>query len=180
MIVLFTNFWFLLFAMIVITSVAGTIAHAWQKVRRAEQEAALKQDMLQRGLSIEEIERVLRAPAKQSETRADKSGDKYVLQELGMILGACQASPAVIEEVLPIVQAADSATKQAILQAVQGVREGSEEEIEDEQIRAVVRALARPSGPSTEPATPANDLPPLTGPASRISDAFRTAERPGV
>jgi len=61
MIELFTNFWFLLFAMIVITSVTGTIAHVWQKVRRAEQEAALKQDMLQRGLSVEDIERVLRA-----------------------------------------------------------------------------------------------------------------------
>jgi hypothetical protein len=155
--------------------VAGTIAHAWQKVRRAEQEAALKQDMLQRGLSVDEIERVLRATAKQPETHADHSADKHVLQEFAEILGSCGASPAAIEEILGMVQSADSASKQAILHAVEGLRDGSAEELKDEQIRAVVRALARPARPAEELATPLStkDVPALNVSASRFSDAIR-------
>jgi len=39
------------------------IAHYWAKIRRMELEAALKKDMLNRGLSPAEIERVLLASA---------------------------------------------------------------------------------------------------------------------
>ena len=180
MIELFTNFWFLLFAMIVITSVTGTIAHVWQKVRRAEQEAALKQDMLQRGLSVEDIERVLRARTSQRETYPTENSDDGMLEEFAGLLGACQASPSAIEELLAMVQTADSATKQAIVRAVEGMRDGSEEGISEEEIRAVVRALVRPAGQPAESATSQNGSSPAIGAASRFSDAFRPSERPSV
>lgn len=176
---IFTNFWFLLFAMIVIPSVVATIARAWQKVRRAEQEAALKQDMLQRGLSVEEIERVLRASAQPPSDNA-KESDEHVLEEMAGILGGCQASPRGIEEILAMVQAADSASKSAILRAVQGLRDGSEEDIKEDQIRAVIRGLAHPTGQPGESALPRNDSPALAGAASRFSDAIRASDRPGV
>jgi hypothetical protein len=40
---------------------AAVIANNWRSVRRAEVEAALKQDMLNRGMTVEQIERVVRA-----------------------------------------------------------------------------------------------------------------------
>jgi len=43
------------------------IAYYWAKVRRAEIDAALKHDMLQRGMGAEDIERVLRASAAPAE-----------------------------------------------------------------------------------------------------------------
>jgi hypothetical protein len=42
----------------------GTVTNAWQKVRRAEIEAALKHEMLQRGMSADEIRQVLEASSK--------------------------------------------------------------------------------------------------------------------
>lgn len=65
---LLTNFWFLVFAFVTLTSIAGTIGNFWYKAKQAELklrqleiEAALKQEMLQRGLSAGDIERVLGA-----------------------------------------------------------------------------------------------------------------------
>lgn len=52
------------------------------RLRRTELEAALKQDMLNRGMSAEEIERVLRAPLRASydsvdELYADMAGARF-------------------------------------------------------------------------------------------------------
>ena len=46
--------------------VTAIIAGSWQKLRRAEMAAALKQDMLNRGLSPEDIRTVLEADSKKS------------------------------------------------------------------------------------------------------------------
>jgi len=46
--------------------IIGIIAGSWQKVRRAEIAAALKQDMLNRGMSADEIRTVLEAGTKGS------------------------------------------------------------------------------------------------------------------
>lgn len=43
----------------VVAGIVGTIATNWRKVRIAEQEAALKQSMIDRGMSADEIVRVL-------------------------------------------------------------------------------------------------------------------------
>lgn len=44
-----------------VTLIATTLITQWRKHRQAEMDAALKQEMLQRGMSAEEIERVLAA-----------------------------------------------------------------------------------------------------------------------
>lgn len=44
--------------------VAKIVAKAWQVVRTNEADAALKQEMLERGMSAAEIERVIRASSK--------------------------------------------------------------------------------------------------------------------
>ena len=58
---IFTNSSFIFWSAIVLMSVVPTIAHFWWKIRQAEIEATLKRDMLDRGLSVEEIERILAA-----------------------------------------------------------------------------------------------------------------------
>jgi hypothetical protein len=46
-----------------VIGVTALVTHHWRGVRQFETEAALKQEMLQRGMSAEDIERVLRASA---------------------------------------------------------------------------------------------------------------------
>jgi surface antigen len=55
---------FIVFASLTITAVVSTIAVQWRKVRQAEVEASLKQDMIQRGLSADDIQKVLGASAR--------------------------------------------------------------------------------------------------------------------
>jgi hypothetical protein len=46
-------------AILIITVAVPTITYYWQKTRRAEIDASLKQDMLQRGMSADDIKTVL-------------------------------------------------------------------------------------------------------------------------
>ena len=55
------NSTFIFWSAIVLICVVPMISHYWYKLRRAEMDAALKQDMLQRGMSAEEIKTVLEA-----------------------------------------------------------------------------------------------------------------------
>lgn len=47
-----------------VTAIAITFIHRWYKHRQTEIDAALKQEMIQRGMSAEDIERVLAAGTK--------------------------------------------------------------------------------------------------------------------
>jgi len=49
---------------LLITVAVPVIAHYWYEMRKHESDAALKHDMLQRGMSAEEIRMVLDIPAK--------------------------------------------------------------------------------------------------------------------
>jgi hypothetical protein len=51
----------IVFTSLTICAAVPVIAHYWYRIRRAELDAILKQEMLARGLSADEIERVLRA-----------------------------------------------------------------------------------------------------------------------
>jgi hypothetical protein len=50
----------------IICGFTGIVAGCWQKVRRAEIVAALKQDMLNRGMSADEIRTVIEAGSRSS------------------------------------------------------------------------------------------------------------------
>jgi hypothetical protein len=56
-----TNGQFVFWSAITIIVVAPALGHYWASVRRAEIEAGLKRDMIARGMSADEIERVLNA-----------------------------------------------------------------------------------------------------------------------
>src|SRR5262245_17032572 len=68
-----------------LVGIIAIVAHQWRNVRQAEVEAALKQDMLNRGMSVDEIERVVRATNKPTEAKPTKrdhiSGNEYALIE---------------------------------------------------------------------------------------------------
>lgn len=55
----------------VIFLVSATIAESWRKVRHSEIEAALKQDMLNRGMSAADIEQVIKASGKKLSKKCD-------------------------------------------------------------------------------------------------------------
>jgi membrane glycosyltransferase len=52
---------FVVFTSMTIISVVASIGHYWSKARRDEAEAALKQEMLRRGLSADDIVKVIQA-----------------------------------------------------------------------------------------------------------------------
>jgi hypothetical protein len=58
---LLTDPLFLVFSWLTLTSVVGTVGYYWSKARRDDQEAALKQETLQRGLSADDIVKVIQA-----------------------------------------------------------------------------------------------------------------------
>lgn len=61
MISILENEAFLCFAFLTAVSVGPVVAHYWHKARRDDLEAALKQDMLQRGFTADDIVKVLEA-----------------------------------------------------------------------------------------------------------------------
>ena len=164
MIELLHNPWFLVFLGVIICSVTATVAQAWQKVRRGQQETELKLEMLHRGLNVDEMERLLRG----SKVRED--ADEQVVVDLVEALGGCGASPAIIEQVLSAARDADPAVRQTIYRAVQAVIENSEADVKDAQILAVVRGLSRPQdAPAASEDVPAE--PPVAEP--KVEETFQ-------
>jgi hypothetical protein len=63
------------FVLVFLAGMVVWLSLQWRLHRRTELEAALKQDMLSRGMSAAEIERVLRAPLSGSCGSADEADD---------------------------------------------------------------------------------------------------------
>jgi hypothetical protein len=166
---MFSNFWFLVAVTIIVTSVVATLAQAWQKVRRAEQEVALKHEMLRRGLTVEEIDRLLRAGSKSSEKAAAPANDEGAVEALTESLGECGASPQLIEQVLAAVRDAEPSFRQTICGAVQGVIRGSNANTE-EKIVAVIRGLSPAPAPPPEADSAPGARP---APAASAEEAFQ-------
>ncbi|MBX9585023.1 MAG: hypothetical protein K2X87_32355 [Gemmataceae bacterium] len=59
-----TNPFFLVFAFLTLSNVAIAAGYYWYRARKAELDANLKHEMLQRGMSAEDIRQVLAAPVK--------------------------------------------------------------------------------------------------------------------
>jgi hypothetical protein len=55
---------FIVFASATIISVVSTLAYHWHRTRQAEMETALKHEMLQRGMSADEIQKVIEASSR--------------------------------------------------------------------------------------------------------------------
>ena len=67
-----TNFNFIFWTSVAVMVVVPTLAHYWYKVRQAELETELKREMIQRGMSTDQIVRVLRASSDKDAEPADE------------------------------------------------------------------------------------------------------------
>ena len=116
-----------------------SITDGWTKVRLAELEAEQKREYLQRGLSVEEIERLLRASRKLGKG-AGPVNEQELEANLASLLVQHEVSAEAMEPVLRAYQAADPAAKKAIHDAI---AEMLDSEPEEEQLVTAVRALCR-------------------------------------
>lgn len=69
---------FVIFAFLTITSVAHTIGHYWTKYQRITMDASLKHEMIQRGMSADDIEKVLAASSAKKSESADEPAEESV------------------------------------------------------------------------------------------------------
>ena len=63
---------FFIFGWLTISTVVSSVAYCWHSVRKAELDASLKQEMIQRGMSADEIKQVIEATTG-SRSRASRS-----------------------------------------------------------------------------------------------------------
>jgi hypothetical protein len=118
-----------------IVTLINSLAKHWRKVRESAHLTALKQSLVERGMSVEEIERVVRAAPESQELEAD---DKPVVQ-LTKTLAELDVPPETLEEILRAFQASDPATQRTLAHTVEALSEKGAD-----HILAAVRALARP------------------------------------
>jgi hypothetical protein len=147
---LFANYYFLLFGMITVIVVVVTIAIACTSAHRASVEFAFRAKLLERGMSAEEIERVMAASSPPRPVGIDTSLDEDALNEVVSVLGQAETPAAVIEEVLWAFRSADAPTQALISSAIQHLV-ASADSVDGEQILAVVRPLCGPKAETPAP-----------------------------
>lgn len=129
----------------------------WRSVRLAQADATLKQAMLERGLSVDEMERLLRpTPAPELPL-----SDEEVAEKLAHQLGLDNASEETIKLVMGAFNASDSPTKRLLYRAIFGLSESQTAKLSSEQILAIVRGLSRPDGKQDGPVQNAGPKPAL-------------------
>jgi hypothetical protein len=140
-----------------VITVTAILATNWRRVRQLDIEGSLKQDMLQRGMAAEDIERVIRAtsvPAEKAETAdtfgnaaASRAGllgltDKQLQAKVASDLAVYEMDSEMMEEALQALAHADLDTKQAVAQAVTHMIENG---AEHEQIHSAIVKLCESS-----------------------------------
>lgn len=127
----------LLFGGWVIVAVVNSVAKNCRKARESAHLAGLKQSMIERGMSADEIERVVRAvPAG---TEAD---DEPPLVALTTKLAEHEVAAPVIEEIVGLFRATDPQGQRTLAQAVGLMLDHG---ADAERLLALVRSLARPA-----------------------------------
>jgi hypothetical protein len=140
----------LLFGGWIIVAVIGSLGKNWRKVHESEHMAALKQSMIERGMSVEEIERVLRAgPAGLEDSRTDSTCDQSKkLAELSKRLAEHGVPAPAMEQILGTFRTAGAGERKNMTRTVVAMLDGG---ADTEQVLAVVRALSRnPQEPTQE------------------------------
>ena len=151
-----TTFWLSLFGMITLVTVAGSLGKAWTVAHRATLDAALKREMIQRGMSVEDLERVMAASAHPRSPSAEGISEDS-LNEVVTVLGQVHATPAVIEEVLWAFRSVDVRTQELISQAIQHLVGDDTHKATGDQILAVVRPLCQPKVAANGHVAPVRD-----------------------
>jgi hypothetical protein len=126
-------------------AVTAIVVTSWRRARQLEAESALKQDMLQRGMSAEDIERVIRASSTPAEKESDEkpSGasdalpdpalneltDKQLIAKVAADLAEFGMDANQLGESLESFRRADLETKRTVVQAVaRMIEKGADEE----------------------------------------------------
>jgi hypothetical protein len=131
----------------IIVVVVASIAKNWRKVHESEHLAALKQSMIERGMSADEIERVLRAgPASSLADSGCNSGDTSGFSKK---LAEHELPPPAIEQILGAYRSANPSTRKTLANTVEAMLDGG---ADGEQVMAAVRAIARPGTEATHEA----------------------------
>lgn len=133
-----------------ILGLAGILTYHFRRSRQLELEAALKQDMLQRGLAAADIERVMRATTPESQhgqvlpfLEANREmTDQEAEAQVAASLVALGVSADLIEPTVAAVRGAPRGTKQTVARMVAKMAaEGADED----QVLAAVTSLCRSS-----------------------------------
>jgi hypothetical protein len=134
----------LIFGGWIIVAVVSSVAKNWRKVHESEHLAVLKQSMIERGMSADEIERVLRAgPEALTESASDATTElSKKLAEHGV------AAPA-MEQILNAFHTAKAQDRKTLSNTVLAMLNGG---AGSDQVLAAVRALSRPSAEPTHEA----------------------------
>jgi hypothetical protein len=126
-----------------LTAIVWGIALFWCLTRRSEIHANAVREYLQRGLSVDEIERLIRAH--HSPMARDVTDERTLEANLASVLVQHEVSAATMEQVVRVFQSADAATKKAVYDAIE---EMLESDVSEDQLLAAVRTLCGPRGQS--------------------------------
>jgi hypothetical protein len=126
----------------IIVAVVARVAKNWRMIHESEHAAALKQSMIERGMSADEIERVLRAtPA----GPFDESGSGEA-KDISKKLAEHSVPAPAVEQILGAFRTASPGMRKTLAGTVVAMLDGG---AKSDQVLAAVRAISRP-GP--EPA----------------------------
>jgi hypothetical protein len=133
-------------------ALTAIVTYHWRRLRQLEGEASLKQEMVRRGMSVGDIERVIRVSGSPPAEADSAPKEKAILlkdmtpRQLDALvateLAGIGADPETIDRAMGPVTAADRDTKLAVAEAV---RRMIENETDEEQILASVLALCKRS-----------------------------------
>jgi hypothetical protein len=142
---------------------AGIITSHRRGLRQVELEMALKQEMVRKGMSAEDIERVIRAtrpaeekPSPSAAAPTEQATNDLTARQLDVRLATDLAAAGMdadrIQQAVGAVVVADIDTKRAVVQAVSTMIENGTDE---EQIHAAIMALSQiEHGPWSRPSRP--------------------------
>jgi hypothetical protein len=135
--------------------VVWIVARSYKQVQKLRLATALRQDVLKdllaRGLSPEEIERVLQGSAVAAEPK-DKAREHEA--DAAFYLNMLKLSGPALEQALAVVRAADPAAKKAVRDTLANMLGNS---VSEEQVLATVRGLCLPPGPPAPHPKPSDE-----------------------
>jgi hypothetical protein len=122
---------------LLLTGIVVTITVAWSHVRREEIRANLKRDMIDRGVPIDQIERLIGV----STSSGEPVNEKELEAQFASLLVQNEVPGPTMQRLLCAYQATDASTKAAVYSSLEEIL-GSEPN--EEQLVAAVTALCPP------------------------------------
>jgi hypothetical protein len=126
----------LIFGGWIIVAVVRSVTTNWRKIHESEHHAVLKQSMIERGMSADEIERVLNA----GPGTFDKH-DSDATTELSKKLAEHSVPAPAMEQILNAFRTANAGDRKTLANTVRAMLKGG---AASDQVLAAVRALSRP------------------------------------